>query len=249
MAEPLPRDDAAEKAVLGAILVDQDAISEVADILQPGDFENPAHRCIYEAVLALWSQGEAVDVLAVKAELERRKQLQRAGGLTYLTSLAESVPTAAHVRQYAEQVAHTAKLRAVIRAAQQAILAARDGDLERALAAAGRILDAGVDREDDGEDLWITAFKTLERLYQRRMTGEDQGVVPTGLSDLDERLDGGLWPGEMTVVAARPGTGQDGVPAPGSAPRGPAGQAGPVLHAGADPESPEHAGHGRPPGP
>ncbi|HEY8342227.1 MAG TPA: replicative DNA helicase [Calditerricola sp.] len=207
-AEPLPRDDAAEKAVLGAILVDRDAIADVADLLHPGDFGDPAHRCIYEAVMTLWSHGEEVDVLSVKAELERRKQLQRVGGLAYLTALAESVPTAAHARQYAEQVAHKAKLRAVVRAAQQAILAARDGDLEKALAAAGRILDAGVDRDDDGEDLWITAFKTLEAMYQRRMSGDDQGIVPTGFSDLDERLDGGLWPGEMTIVAARTGTGK-----------------------------------------
>lgn len=208
MAELLPRDETAEKAVLGAILVDNDAISEVADVVQPEDFEHPAHRMIYEAALDLWAQGEPIDVVSIKAELERRKQLQRIGGLAYLTALAESVPTTAHVRQYAEQVAHKAKLRAVIRAAQQAIVAARDGDLERAMAAASRILDAGVDRDDEGEDIWITAFKTLERLYQRRISGEAEDVVPTGFRELDKRLDGGLWPGEMIVVAARTGTGK-----------------------------------------
>ncbi|HEY8343247.1 MAG TPA: replicative DNA helicase [Calditerricola sp.] len=199
-------DPAAERAVLGAILVDPQAMAEVADMLVPEDFTGPNRR-IYEACLNLWRQGQPTDPVTVREELGRRKGLDAVGGLAYLTALAEAVPTAAHVRRYAEIVAEKSRLRSIRHAANQARLAAEAGDLEAALRYGGAILDAGVDRGVQGEDLYATAFEAVESIHRRASEGVTE-AVPTGLSDLDDRLDGGLWPADLCIVAARPGTGK-----------------------------------------
>lgn len=206
-AVTLPADETAEQAVLGAVLLDGRVMAEVVDLLRPEDFVRQAHRRIYAACLELWRQGQEVDLVSVQAELERRRWMESVGGLAYLTKLVGSVPASSRARHYAGLVSRSARLRRIVLAAREAERAATAGDMEAALKAAGWILDAGVERGVQGEDIWQTAFETLEAIHDRRVSGV-QEAVPTGLQDLDDRLDGGLWPSELAVVAARPGTGK-----------------------------------------
>ena len=203
----LPSNDAAERAVLGSILVDDTVLAEVADILRPEDFQRPPHRWVYAAAMRLWSHGEAVSIAAVQAELERQGRLEQVGGVTYLTRLAMEVAAPSQARHHAQLVLKAAQARRMVEAAWAAQAAAMAGNLEEAMNAAGRILDAGVERGVEGEDLYQTAYLTLDAIQQRQATGV-QEATPTGLVDLDELLDGGLWPSELSIVAARPGTGK-----------------------------------------
>src|SRR5690606_20633775 len=154
---------------------------------------------LYAACLDLWRNGQGVDMVSVQSELERRRWLEDCGGVTYLTRLVAEVPTVARARQYAGRVERAARARRVLLAAREAEQAAAAGDLEAALNAAGRIMDAGVERGVDGQELWQAAYETLEAVHEREVRGV-QEAVPTGLADLDERLDGGMWPAELTVV-------------------------------------------------
>jgi replicative DNA helicase len=117
--KPVPQNIAAEEAVLGALLIDGDALPRVAAFLRPGHFYVEAHGWIFQAGLNVAARGEPVDVVTVCDELERQGQLEEVGGAAYVTALLNAVPTALHVVYYARLVERTAGLRQVITIAGQ----------------------------------------------------------------------------------------------------------------------------------
>ncbi|WP_165688736.1 replicative DNA helicase [Mycobacterium syngnathidarum] len=208
-----PQDMAAEQAVLGGMLLSKDAIADVLERLRPGDFYRPAHQNVYDAILDLYGRGEPADAVTVAAELDRRGLLRRIGGAPYLHTLISTVPTAANAGFYAGIVAEKALLRRLVEAGTRVVqygYAGADGAdvtdvVDRAQA---EIYD--VTERRASED-----FVALEDLLQPTMDEIDaiasQGGlsrgVPTGFTEFDE-VTNGLHPGQMIIIAARPGVGK-----------------------------------------
>ncbi|MBI3217730.1 MAG: replicative DNA helicase [Mycobacterium sp.] len=208
-----PQDMAAEQSVLGGMLLSKDAIADVLEKLRPGDFYRPAHQNVYDAILDLYGRGEPADAVTVSAELDRRGLLKRIGGAPYLHTLISTVPTAANAGYYAGIVAEKALLRRLVEAGTRVVQYGYAG-------AEGADVAAIVDRAQaemyEVADRRTTEdFVPLEDLLQPTMDEIDAiasngGVasgVPTGFTELDD-LTNGLHPGQMIVVAARPGMGK-----------------------------------------
>ncbi|WP_137146427.1 replicative DNA helicase [Mycolicibacterium sp. CR10] len=208
-----PQDPAAEQAVLGGMLLSKDAIADVLEKLRPGDFYKPANQLVYDAVLDLYGRGEPADAVTVAAELDRRGLLRRVGGAPYLHTLISTVPTAANAGYYAEIVAEKALLRRLVEAGTRVVqygYAGADG------ADVSDIVDrAQAEIYDVTERRAAEDFVILEEILQPTMDEIDAiasmgGVskgVPTGFVELDE-VTNGLHPGQMVIVAARPGVGK-----------------------------------------
>jgi replicative DNA helicase len=208
-----PQDAAAEQAVLGGMLLSKDAIADVLERLRPGDFYRPAHQNVYDAVLDLYGRGEPADAVTVAAELDRRGLLRRIGGAPYLHTLISTVPTAANAGYYAGIVAEKALLRRLVEAGTRVVQYGYAG-------AEGADVTEIVDRAqaeiyDVTEGRTSEDFVALEDLLQPTMDEIDaiasQGGlargVPTGFVELDE-VTNGLHPGQMIIIAARPGVGK-----------------------------------------
>lgn len=208
-----PQDMAAEQSVLGGMLLSKDAIADVLEVLRAGDFYRPAHQSVYDAILDLYSRGEPADPVTVSAELDRRGELRRIGGAPYLVTLTQTVPTAANAGYYAEIVAEKAILRRLVDAGTRIVQYGYGG-------ADGQDVAEVVDRAQ-AEIFEVTERRTsedfvpLEELLQPTMDEIDSiasrgGIslgVPTGFIELDE-ITNGLHPGQMIIVAARPGVGK-----------------------------------------
>lgn len=208
-----PQDAAAEQAVLGGMLLSKDAVADVLEKLRPGDFYKPANQLVYDAILDLYGRGEPADAVTVAAELDRRGLLRRVGGAPYLHTLISTVPTAANAGYYAEIVAEKSLLRRLVEAGTRVVqygYAGADG------ADVNEIVDrAQAEIYDVTERKSTEDYVILEEILQPAMDEIDAiasegGIskgVPTGFTDLDE-LTNGLHPGQMIVVAARPGMGK-----------------------------------------
>lgn len=208
-----PHDMAAEQSVLGGMLLSKDAIADVVEVLRPGDFYRPAHQAVYDTILDLYGRGEPADPVTVAAGLDRRGELKRIGGAPYLVTLTQTVPTAANAGFYAEIVAEKAILRRLVEAGTRIVQFGYAG-------ADGQDIAEVVDRAQ-AEVYEVTERRTtedfmpLEELLQPTMDEIDSiasrgGIslgVPTGFTELDE-LTNGLHPGQMIIVAARPGVGK-----------------------------------------
>ncbi len=127
-----PQDMAAEQSVLGAMLISKDAIAEVAEVLRGVDYYRPSHETIHDAVIDLFGRGEPVDMVTVANELQRKGELQRAGGAPYLHTLAANVPIAANAGWYAEIVREKAVLRRLVDAGTKIVQIgyAGEGDVD-----------------------------------------------------------------------------------------------------------------------
>ncbi len=208
-----PQDLVAEQSVLGGMLLSKDAIADVLERLRPGDFYRPAHQNVYDSILDLYGRGEPADAVTVAAELDRRGLLRRIGGAPYLHTLISTVPTAANAGYYAGIVAEKALLRRLVEAGTRVVQYGYAG-------AEGADVNEIVDRAqaeiyDVTERKTAEDFVALEALLQPTMDEIDAiasqgGIsrgVPTGFTELDE-VTNGLHPGQMIVVAARPGMGK-----------------------------------------
>ena len=206
-----PHNLEAEEAVLGALLLDRDAIIRVAAALGPEDFYRGAHAAIYRAIVDLYNRREPPDLLTVAAELERRDELEHVGGVAALAGLVGAVPTSVHVEYYGQIVARTATLRRLIAAGTRIVTIGYDErqDVDEALDAAQRAVHEVAQNRGARDFVSIAEvlegyFDRLDRLQERR--GEIVGV-PTGYTDLDA-LTGGLQKGDLVILAARPGGGK-----------------------------------------
>ncbi len=206
-----PQSIEAEQSVLGSILIDRDAVIEVADFLKPEDFYRQAHGRIYSVMIDLSERREPVDVVTVAEALERTGDLDAIGGRSYLGTLSNQTPTAVHVAQYARIVERKAVLRNLISAAGKIagigyedpaeVQEAIDRAESELFAVSQRRVAAGFSAL---KSLLHDAYDRLDYLHEHR--GEISGVR-TGFQDLDT-LTTGLQKSDLVVLAARPSVGK-----------------------------------------
>lgn len=208
-----PQDVAAEQSVLGGMLLSKDAIADVLERLRPGDFYRPAHQNVYDAILDLYGRGEPADAVTVAAELDRRGLLRRIGGAPYLHTLISTVPTAANAGYYAGIVAEKALLRRLVeagtRVVQYGYAGAEGSDVAEVVDRAQAEIYDVTDRRlsEDFVPLEDLLQPTMDEIDAIASNGGLARGVPTGFNELDE-VTNGLHPGQMVIVAARPGVGK-----------------------------------------
>lgn len=206
-----PHNLEAEASVLGSALVDNDAIDRVEGLITPDVFYKEAHRKIWRAMEALRGRGEPVDLVTLAEELKKNSELDEVGGITYLVGLSEATPTAAYAEHYARIVAEKAVLRRLIAAAGEAMRLAYDeaGSVEEVIDQAGRlILDVATHGpRHEFQEMRDLVTKAHERIAQLREEGSRSDLISSGFADLD-RLIGGLGPGSLSIIAARPSMGK-----------------------------------------
>src|SRR6266702_2734073 len=206
----LPQNIEAECGVLGSIIIDPEAIVQVADFLHADDFYRDAHRTIYEVILHLYEQREAADFITICDELERHNKLENVGGASYITSLINQVPTSGNVEYYGRIVERNAILRRLIHAAAQiAATAYEETDADVALDRAEQLIFNISQRHARSDfsplrEILSDYMNKLDQLHEHR--GMIVGV-PTGFADLD-RLTGGLQKSDLIILAARPAVGK-----------------------------------------
>ena len=206
-----PHDVAAEQCVLGGMLLSKDAISDVMETIRPDDHYRPAHQIIHEAILELYGRGEPADAVTISDLLNKRGELARVGGPSYLHTLIASVPTAANAGYYARIVRERAILRRLVEVGTRIVQLGYSGDgeadelVDRAQAEVYGVTERRVSEDYlPLSDIMPGALDEIEAIgsHGGKMTG-----VPTGFADLDS-LTNGLHAGQMVVIAARPAIGK-----------------------------------------
>jgi len=206
-----PQNIEAEKSLIGSLLLDKEAINKVADFLDYQDFYHRAHQIIYEQMVQLYEKREPIDLLSLSNRLEETGQLEVIGGVGYLTSLVNSVPTAAHVANYAKIVARKKVLRDLIDSAHEIINLGyqEDRDTEDLVDQAEQKLFSVSQRsvQQTFEPLHKSladAFERLDALHKG--DGELRGI-PSGFYDLDN-ITAGFQKSDFIVIGARPSLGK-----------------------------------------
>lgn len=211
VSQQIPHDSEAEKAVLGAIFIDPEAVADASSVVTPSDFYERANQIVFQAMLDLSDKGEAIDPVTLKAELTQKNQLDDIGGIGYISQLALATPTAAHVTYYAQIVHRKALLRSLISASQKIIQNAMTGE------------DDVTDILDDAESEIMNvssanntgAFRQIKDIINSTLeeinsiSDEDSSVtgLATGFTELD-KMTTGFHDDELIIVAARPGVGK-----------------------------------------
>jgi len=206
-----PQNIEAEQSVLGSLLLDKDALIKVADFLKPDDFYRDDHREIYEAILKLYEKRKPIDVLTLTDLLEKEKKLKRVGGASYLTTLVNSVPTAANVVTYAQIIQQKATLRRLISAATTIAelgydeLTEMETILDKAESTLFNVSQQYVRQYFTPiKDVLAESFERIDKLHREK--GVLRGV-PTGFKDLDNLL-AGLQKSDLIILASRPSIGK-----------------------------------------
>jgi len=206
-----PQSLEAEVSVLGGILLENEALNRVLEVIREGDFYRESHRTIFSALLELYERSEPADLITLSEVLKKREEFEAVGGIEYLNSLVNSVPTAANITYYAKIIKEKSILRKLINRATEIISQgyADSGDVDEFLDRAERsIFEISEDRVRPSfypiKDIIKSSFKTIEKLYEKRqlITG-----VATGFAKLDE-LTSGLQPSDLIIVAGRPSMGK-----------------------------------------
>lgn len=206
-----PHDLDAEGAVLGSVLLDRDALDRVVDELRPEHFYSDANAAIFEAALALSTTGSPIDLVTVNGWLRDRERLQRVGGTAYIAQLADATPAVANVAAHARVVAEKWRLRQAIATCHKGAAEGYGdvGDVQEWLDGLERDVFAIAQTSTSSQAVLVrevlkAAFTKIRDAAERgeRITG-----LPTGLTLLDRQL-GGLQPGDLTILAARPGMGK-----------------------------------------
>ncbi|MGZ4106352.1 MAG: replicative DNA helicase, partial [Tumebacillaceae bacterium] len=202
----------AEQAVLGAILIEADALTTVTELLVPFDFYRKTHQMIYEAMLKVAESGEPVDLVTVTAELQDAGQIEEIGGVAYLANLANSVPTAANVDHYSALVREKSVMRRLINTATKIATTGYEGGVDVAEMiddAEKRILEitqAGAISKGFTpiKDVLLNTFERIEFLFSNKggVTG-----IPSGYPDLD-KMTSGFQRSDLIILAARPAVGK-----------------------------------------
>ncbi|MFZ2975118.1 MAG: replicative DNA helicase [Candidatus Moraniibacteriota bacterium] len=206
-----PQNIEAERSVLGALMLDKDAVIKIANLVRLGDFYRDDHNIIYEAMMELYEQREPIDVLSLSNRLEEKKQLDKIGGSSYLTELVNSVPSSSNIAHYAKVVQKKSTLRKLIITASEIVeLGYReDEDVEKILDSAEQKL-FGVSQKYIKQDfvpiksILEAAFNRIDELHKgdHKLRG-----VPTGYPDMDNIL-AGFQKSDLVILAARPSIGK-----------------------------------------
>jgi replicative DNA helicase len=202
----------AEQSVLGGLMLDNGAFDRVGDMLVAGDFYRFEHRAIYAAITTLISSTKPADVITVHEQLQRSTRLgEDWGGLQYLNALAQSVPSAANIGAYARIVREHAERRALIAALRDAeeLVWSDATSLTETRERIGALLSA-LERRTAGKEARVLGELALERAdhYTDLAEGRTEPGIPTGIGRLDAAFGGGLKPGRLIVLGARPSVGK-----------------------------------------
>lgn len=202
-----------EASLLGGLLLDNGHWDRVGDMLAVSDFSRLAHQLIFGAAAALINASKPADAITVFEELRRHGSAEMAGGLEYLHSLTQYVPSASNIRKYAETVRDLALRRTLMAAGSEIIEIAqnRKSTFDETLEAATSKVTALFDTrggDDDWQDAQQGMTLLIDRINEQASGTAVPDFTPTGLTDLDARLDGGLRGGELYVIGARPGMGK-----------------------------------------
>jgi replicative DNA helicase len=206
-----PQNIEAEQAVLGAIFLEPSSLTLASEILIPEDFYRAAHQKIFNVMLKLNDEGKAVDLITVTEELAATKLLEDTGGVSYLSELAASVPTAANIEYYARIIEEKSLLRRLIRTATDI---AQDGytredEVETVLSEAEKNILAVAQRKNAGafhniKDVLVRTYDNIESMHAR--VGEITGIA-TGFTELD-KMTAGFQRNDLIIVGARPSVGK-----------------------------------------
>lgn len=206
-----PHDTEAEQAVLGSMLTDVDAVVDAIEILKPEDFYREDNKNIYEAMLNLYGKAEPIDVITVKSELTSMGKFEVVGGLEYLATLPDKVPTTTNAIKYIHIVEEKSILRKLIKTANDLISLgyAQNEDIDVIIEQAEKkIFDMMQGKNQKGytalKDILVESFAEIEKLYNQKeaITG-----IPTGFADLDYKT-AGLHKSDLILIAARPAMGK-----------------------------------------
>jgi replicative DNA helicase len=206
-----PQNIEAEMAVLGSLLIDEDAISVAVEFLNKDSFYKDSHKKIFEAILDLYNANKAVDLITLTDELKRKGILEDIGGVSFLTALANSVPTAANISHYVNIVKEKSILRNLINNATRILSDCyeTEGNIDEVVDNAERLVFEVSDKRHQGtyvplKEIIKGSIETIDRLYQKKVhvTG-----IPTGFIDFDLKTSG-LQPSDLIVIAGRPSMGK-----------------------------------------
>ena len=206
-----PHDIEAEQAVIGSMLTDKDAVLDAMELLKADDFYRQDNKIIFEAILNLYGRAEPIDVITVKAELVSIGKFESVGGLEYLASLPDKVPTTANVDKYIRIVQEKAVLRSLIKASNEIIdLGYSETEEVNTVMemAERRIFEISQGKSQKGyteiKDILVETFSDIERKYNQKepITG-----ITTGFADLDYKT-AGLHNSDLILIAARPAMGK-----------------------------------------
>ena len=206
-----PHDVEAEQAVLGSMLTDKDAVISAIEVLKEDDFYRTDNKSIYEAIMNLYNRAEPIDIITVKAELESLGKFEQVGGLEYLASLPDKVPTTANAMKYIKIVEEKSTLRNLIKTANEIIELGYDPteDVSDIMEGAEKKIFNIMQNNDKKsyapiKDILVESFTQLEELYNRKqhITG-----VPSGFTELDYKT-AGFHGSDLVLIAARPAMGK-----------------------------------------
>ena len=206
-----PYSEAAEQAVLSAMLLDSDALLRATEYVDESMFYRESHRRVFRAMLALSERGDVIDPLTLTEELSRASELEAAGGREYIAYLVDVVPTAANVEYHSKIVREKALRRRLIEVSTSIVSEAFDSALPAAElldAAEHSIFEVNQSRGTEGfTRVKELMYEAMERIEQLHLAGESVTGVPSGFRDLDE-LTAGFQPSELIIIAARPSMGK-----------------------------------------
>ena len=206
-----PQDISAEKAILGAIFLNHEALADVMEQVEPDDFYSRQHQILFQSMIELNDADQPIDVLTMKSSLETKNQLDDAGGVAYLAELANSVPSARNAAYYAKIVSAKSRLRQLIRTSTDIIALAQkqDDDVENILDEAERqIMDVSERRNKAGfKPIREVVDEVYNHLYDLSNNKSDITGLSTGYDKLDKMISG-LQPDNLIILAARPAVGK-----------------------------------------
>jgi replicative DNA helicase len=206
-----PQNIEAEMSLLGSLMLDKEAIVKVADLVEPRDFYKPAHQMIYEAMLELFIKNEPVDLLSVSGRLTEKEKIAEIGGRAYLTELINTVPTAAHVSNYAKTVQNKRILRDLISISydigEMGYNEKEDPNVLVDMAEQKVFSIAQKSLSQNFEPIKLGLEEAFERLDRLSKHEKATRGVPTGFSDLDNMLSG-FQKSDLIILAARPSLGK-----------------------------------------
>ncbi len=206
-----PQNVEAEQSVLGAIILDHDAFAKAIEVLNPDDFYKETHRRLYDGMIDLFEKNEPIDIITMTDYLRKNNALEAVGGISYLSSLANSVPTSANIRYHAKIIREKALLRALIKTATQIISEVYEDNknADEVVDYAERMIFDIADKRINVsftslKNIIKDTFKMIEYLYDKKeaITG-----IPSGFKDIDE-LTSGFQSGDLIIIGGRPGMGK-----------------------------------------
>ena len=206
-----PQNNEAEQSVIGAILIENEALLKSIEIIRPEDFYRESHRLIFQSMIELFEKNEPADLITLTEHLRNKNKLEEVGGASYLTTLCDQIPTAANIEYYAKIVKEKAVLRRLIYCATEIATRGYSNQDE-----VGELLDFAeksiFDISEDQikssvyplKEILKASFKTIEKLYNKKelITG-----VATGFTELDQ-ITSGFQPSDLIIIAGRPSMGK-----------------------------------------